>query len=259
MGGQCQVWGRPVQRSEVLLWGDSHAAALLPGLASWAESQDVAVRASVMAGCPPLLGVRRAKASRARDCEQHNAAVIENILAPDSEITTVILHSRWPLMVEASRVPGESGDKLTLVSADDRDQSSSDLSQAELIEQSLERTIKVLAGRDLNIILIEGVPEIGWDVPDALLDDEFLRLSTRRVPNLADVQSRQGQTDAIFDRALSGTNVSRASFVRRMCAPDCMISGNGRALYRDGDHLSIYGSQLLVPQVLIDAFEGLEN
>ena len=93
---ECQLPGKVPKLGRVLVWGDSHAAHLLPGLkqstAHWQSLTHWAV-----AGCTPLLGSR----SRYRaDCADINERLMERVatLRP----RTVVLAGDW---LEAERRP----------------------------------------------------------------------------------------------------------------------------------------------------------
>ncbi|MEM9725933.1 MAG: acyltransferase family protein [Pseudomonadota bacterium] len=91
--GFCKAHDAGPDRPVALLWGDSHAWALAPGVARWAEAADVSLFVAWSATCPPLLGVDRPVQTRFHDCRRHNAAALR--LAPALGVDQLILAAQW--------------------------------------------------------------------------------------------------------------------------------------------------------------------
>ena len=85
---ECYVPGN----NTVLLWGDSHAASLYQGLASFARENDIALTQLNQSACPPLLGLEQANYER-KNCSRINQRIIADIA--HYRYNTVILHSMW--------------------------------------------------------------------------------------------------------------------------------------------------------------------
>ena len=84
------------RKADVLLWGDSHARALLPGLGEFIAERHLRLRAIMRSGCPPLVGIEieaPAGGSFAR-CTALNRAALAAILK-DPALRLVILEARW--------------------------------------------------------------------------------------------------------------------------------------------------------------------
>ncbi len=79
-----------VHRASVLLWGDSHAAHLYPGLRDAADHVQFDLLQLTASGCPPILDVVIAPRPRCAEIVQHAIATITRI-RPD----TVILAANW--------------------------------------------------------------------------------------------------------------------------------------------------------------------
>jgi peptidoglycan/LPS O-acetylase OafA/YrhL len=76
----------------VLLWGDSYAAHLFPGLADLQERMKYDLAEYTSSGCPPILGFT---STQRRNCDAINAFVMGRIEALKPH--TVILGGRWNL------------------------------------------------------------------------------------------------------------------------------------------------------------------
>ncbi len=88
----CFEAGHPL----VMVWGDSHAAALLPGLAAVRSGQHFALAAWTGCGNPPLLGVHDYRDERCGSGEvraSSNLQALERISQWQPEV--LVLHARW--------------------------------------------------------------------------------------------------------------------------------------------------------------------
>jgi hypothetical protein len=100
-----------------------------------------------------------------------------------------------------------------------------------------------------TVVLVYPVPEIGYYVPASL----SRMLATGRDPlslnlPLADFRARQDSILPILDRAGTSPRIVRVYPHKRLCNEDrCLVYANGKALYRDADHLSVAGSEFVLP------------
>ncbi len=77
----------------VLLWGDSHAAALYPGLASVAEPMGLPVTQLTQAGCPPLLGLDPEILNHRPNCNEVNQRILSHVAKTPYRL--IVLHAGW--------------------------------------------------------------------------------------------------------------------------------------------------------------------
>ena len=80
--------GRPA----LFLWGDSHAAALYPGLRSLQDADGFGLAQYTTSSCPPLMGIRPAARPY---CPGINTAVLADIVATQPQV--VLLAGAWTL------------------------------------------------------------------------------------------------------------------------------------------------------------------
>ncbi|MGM4886330.1 acyltransferase family protein [Tardiphaga sp. 11_C7_N12_6] len=78
--------GKPL----IMLWGDSTAAALYPGLQSIQQAGSFRIAQFTASSCPPILGL---EVSERRSCPEINAHVLQ--LVAEAHPTTVLLHALW--------------------------------------------------------------------------------------------------------------------------------------------------------------------
>jgi len=110
-------------------------------------------------------------------------------------------------------------------------------------------TVNRLLAAGKTVVLVYPVPEIGYYVPGSL----SRMLATGRDPlslnlPLAAFQARQDSILPILDRAGTSPRIVRVYPHKRLCNEDrCLVYANGKALYRDADHLSAAGSEFVLP------------
>jgi peptidoglycan/LPS O-acetylase OafA/YrhL len=79
------------RRENVLLWGDSQAAHLLPGLSAWSARKDLHLLQATASICPPLFGVAIATRPHCRAFNDRIAQLLQQ--HPD---IVVLLSAEWP-------------------------------------------------------------------------------------------------------------------------------------------------------------------
>jgi peptidoglycan/LPS O-acetylase OafA/YrhL len=232
-----------------VLWGDSHARALASGVSRSAAAHGLTGKFIARRACPPLLGIeRRSRTS----CNAFNQAMLR-MLARAPSVRTVVLAARWALDTEGARYAHESGDAVRLVdlaAAGDEARPN-----AAFVELGLSRTIEQLHRLGKRIVVVRTIPEVGYDVPSANFVAQVTGRDTGELvsPRFADYRYRTRHVDAIFARLAQ--RLPPVAFVdpsRYLCAARCMVVRSGHPLYRDDDHLSTLGSNLLAP-----AFDGV--
>ena len=231
---------------EVVLWGDSHAEQLTPGLARRLSS--VSFLEAKTDGCPPLAGAELIFRNMADEaCRRANDAILAMIEATPG-IETVVLAARWSLYAETVRAPTESADRSFLV-----DEVSSERSvgnSRRVLEAGLERTISALEARGVDVVLVGQVPEYPFDPARCAVRAWWTGHRPDCGQSLGAAEGRLAAAQAILGR-VAARHASIAYFdpVPHLCeAGECRtLSASGMGLYRDQDHLSIRGAELLAP------------
>ena len=237
----CRIGANKAQPS-FLLWGDSHADAILPAVSKAAAR---AGRAGIFAGgeaCPPLLGVTTPMPG----CRAFNDAVAA--FTHNSNIREVILEARWAKYAEGSPYGEEPAGHIALL--DDSCRVNSDSDNHAVFERGLARTIDELQRLHKKVVIVAAVPEIGWPVP-AILARRALASNTEAVaPSLHDYLDRQKFVLATFARMQSSHRATVLYPHRVLCASGtCETALAGIPLYRDEHHLSVFGAKQLAPMM----------
>lgn len=228
-----------------LLWGDSHADAILPAVSRAAAR---AHRAGLFAGgesCPPLLGVT----TPAPDCRAFNDAVMT--VARQASIREIVLESRWAKYAEGTPYGDEPKGRIVLT--DDACTAGAIAPDNHAVFlRGLSRTLGQLRALGKRVVIVAAVPEIGWPVPAVLARRALARDTdiAHVEPPLAAYLARQKFVLATFDR-LKRDGAAHVLYPHRiLCASgSCEVALNGVPLYRDEHHLSVFGALQLIPMM----------
>jgi peptidoglycan/LPS O-acetylase OafA/YrhL len=253
----CRFGATPgVQGDDVLVWGDSHADAVTPGVAAWAKARDWSVREVARGGCPPLTGVRvRVFGRFNRGCETAAAETLDRIVA-DRRLKLVVLAARWPLYRDAPpfydvNSPRVAVDTLARPGV------------KPALAGPLTATLDAIARRrpDLRVLVIGPVPELTLAPPECLAQQRLLGgrpevcAWVEAGPPLARAMPAEAQIRAaVEDRP----GVVAVFPTETLCAYDgCVGMIDGRPVYFDDDHLSASGARRLVPLWMDDGWARL--
>jgi hypothetical protein len=211
--------------SRVLVWGDSHALALMPAYQLLAEAHEARLYLAFKAFCPPLLGTSPAhyqpltgRHGQSLWCANFNTAVLQAITRLDPQ--TVILDARW---LDAELPAGVTA-----------------------IAPGIEQTARHLAADGRSVCIVLGVPSFAYSPPYALamarrrnIGNDFLRLS--REDAVAQFREMEPAVRAL---ATTHAGVAVADPKDVLCPTDsCLYAVNGRSLFYDSNHLSPYGAE----------------
>ncbi|WP_444893004.1 acyltransferase family protein [Microbulbifer sp. TRSA001] len=252
--GLCEV-GAPDDDSQVdyLLWGDSHAGAFIPGFEHWLEAEGYSGIVAAKSACAPLLDVIRLEMGASHGCDRFNEDVM-GMLERRSDLGTVVLVARWALLAEGTRSPGEGGLSAVLGLAGDKDGPQINGAQSsrnyELFDYGLRQTIARIRASGRSVVIIEGIPEISFSVPLAIASAEFIGARVQAAPTLEQVVERNSRVRATLEALSEEFEIQRGSLVSELCPSECQIQMEGRSLYRDDNHLSTFGSEILVPGLM---------
>jgi peptidoglycan/LPS O-acetylase OafA/YrhL len=237
----CDI-GTRAEKASFILWGDSHAQALASGVSQSAANMGVRGKIAARSACPPLISIERPNRV---SCDEFNTAVLEYISAAP-EIETVILAARWALSTKGTRYKQEYGNPVRLVdlAVPGKDKSSN----VELFEIGLARTIKKLHELGKEVVLVNPVPEVGYDVSYAIVVTNMAGKDINAVvaPTIDEYRKRTEEVGQIFRRLTRRMQIALVAPDAYLCDTGrCIVAIDGVSLYRDGDHLSTYGSEYL--------------
>lgn len=207
----------------VLLWGDSHAAHLYPGLANIQSTMEFDIVQWTAAGCAPTVS---ALAGENQACAARRASAIKNLTEVSPDL--VLLGGAWERYQELGR---PSDEILGLVA----------------------ETVQYLKSKGIKRIVVFG-PGPLWNT--SLPAELFRSMATARsgqIPErLGKVPDAIWQLDAAMAAQAAAANVQYVSVLGNFCDKSgCLTVGDRTLLrpdllFRDRDHLTETGSRVLI-------------
>ena len=214
-GDRC-VYGAKNIAPSIAIWGDSFAAELAVALGREAEHHNLALLNISNAGCPPVLF-----AAITPRCDENNKQILK-ILQDHPTIQKIILVARYSYYL--------------------KDNNNSFLNGFSAVATALTQS-----GKD--VIVTYPIPEPTGFVPAMLAR---FAMAGR---NPSDVfierpryERKNADIIAFLDMIVRRPQMTPARVQDLLCGPQrCEVIANGRPLYFDNNHLSVYGATLVLP------------
>lgn len=232
-----------------VIWGDSHADHLLPGLSKYATNDNWLLLGQ--SSCPPLSGVKGFWVGFKDTCANANSIALQTII-DNPAIDTVILASLGPFYISdtgyaAQHLGQYAPSAFVLEEAKSTDRSKN---KADIFYDGLNRTINILQGAGKKVVLFQDVPELPF-MPTRC----FKRpLAPYKPCFLAKNEVLKRQKDYQYLLAKlqkSHPGVLLFNPLEYMCnQQSCFLSYKQHVLYRDSHHLSVTGSHFIGKKLL---------
>jgi peptidoglycan/LPS O-acetylase OafA/YrhL len=160
----CRI-GAANAAEQFLIWGDSHARAILEGVDQAAKEQGVAGTLIFAGGCMPAFDLRKVESATGprsdNACAAQNIAV-KALLSRRSTIKKILLVGRWAYYSEGQGVGIDAQNLIRITRATDpaADSATATTQQAAIVAQALADTVRWLRAHDYEVYLLEDMPEI---------------------------------------------------------------------------------------------------
>lgn len=243
---KCTIGNSESNSVTFLVWGDSHADAIVPAFDKLAQEYHFKGMQMSMPGNPTLLDVERTQSTVVekrvyQDFIQHTLIQLEKM----PELKHVFLINRTPIYALGSYTEHE----YSLGVHKDFPAYSSkqyQLAPALAFQQGLEKLIDQLIAMNKHVWLVLPVPEVDRLVPtwlamhvksteDVWVEGYPLRRAALE-PLFAAIQSKYGNQISFIDPATLLCRAQKA---------ECLIATKGDSLYYDDNHLSVQGAQFI--------------
>jgi len=238
----------PAAAPTVALFGDSHANRLFAPLSTRLKKQGHNVLQIGGAGCVPFWGFEAGRPGDPNGCDAVMRPQLEYLRTTPS-ITTIILLHRGPVHIEGSDLmyPGE---KLFRRDSGETNESKPDLYRSGLTDAL---TRFRLAGK--NVVVLLDAPEFPYD-PTSCLDmarpygSPFVRRPDCRLPR-AQVDERNQRYAQISREVVAQVGGAHVVDLKdALCDTRyCYGIREGKLLYRDSDHLNLFGAEYVVDRL----------
>ncbi len=247
-GPPCRI-GPAGAREEVLVLGDSHAAAAIGVFRHLEGAAGRAFRVAALPACPPALGVTVAGGDTEAACPAHTAAALDWLAGEGRHVRRVWLVARWPFYATGRFPEAEGRDRVFPLR--EVDGAPGPLAEnPERLARGLARTVARLRALGVEVTLLAAVPEIGWSVPRVLAAAAWAGRAPPPGPSLAESRARSRSADAVLARLAETEGVRLVDPAPLLCRPDCALAAEGRPLYTDADHLSRHGAERVLGPLL---------
>ena len=247
-GNATWCWRIPGTGQGIAVFGDSHAEVLFAGLADLGAQRPLFLTGRK--GCAPILQSEPIADRLAEICRR-SAQLAHAAIRTDTSIGTVLLVARGPAYIAGV---GFGVDTQRLVVPVTLQKAAADsLALERAFDAGLERSARAFLDAGKRVILVVGVPEIGFMPEECLIGRPF---------GLRDVRSPCAVTRAAVDhrnlryRRLVGALTARLPALEVFDAEPIFCDGalchaqrGTRLLYQDGNHLSLTGSRLVTAQL----------
>lgn len=225
-----------------IVWGDSHAQALLPGISSRAKY--FGLSGFAVQGHPPTLGID-IKDLPYSEALRNDAVIF--FIKSHPELKTVIIIARWAMYSTGNGYKNELPPKNFKLQEVNR-QYSICYSNSDLLKIGLVRVVDALLKLDRKVVLVQDVPDIGFDTLSLYFLSRINRESySGLLPTLKDYDERNKTVLNIFSELATRPN-TKIVHPELMLFDDkgrVIIMGNNNLLYRDDNHLSGWGSDFV--------------
>jgi peptidoglycan/LPS O-acetylase OafA/YrhL len=221
--------------------GDSHAAAIRPGVEASGLMGNAAGTLYWSTSCPMLHDANLLNQPTGAGCASFKAE-LWTLVKQNRDLIAVVLAGRWPYQITGSFPEAGGSQRAWLVDQESRTRSEDE--NERVFIRSLGRTLDQLAALNLDVIIIGSIPEPGFDVPHTVALARYNGISAPRGVLRSEVERRAGAADVILARVAAGRpNVRVLSIWDDFCDGKwCQIERNGVPIYSDDDHLSFSGA-----------------
>ena len=212
----CLLGPQDVEETKVVLWGDSHGAALLPAFSTLAEDEGVTVATFLAPGCLPI-----AHDSSSGKCKRVHA--LADAFITKHDVSTVVLAGRW------------SGVDT------DAEASFTDFSE-QLIEQ-----LHQLRLQNIDTRLVLQVPA-HYAFNERQLFYEAVRSDALVLPQTtrSEHEMRNQEVNQLFRALAEEGQMKVIDLTNKLCDTEvCRLEEDGVILYQDEDHLNRSGALTL--------------
>lgn len=236
--GNLCILGSGSAAPETVIWGDSFAEALAPGIVEAAlrtHSRTILVGRH---GCSPYPQRAGKLEQQDRPCAGFNDAV-QTWLANNKHLKTVVLVLRWP-----SATGGKEGQKLP---SDDTGRPTA-LESVGKFSANVAELLQRLTSDGKTVWVVGAIPVNKFVVPRALYVQSLgIDAGTDIRPKKAEYDAAFGWVSRFLDPiAKRNANVKLIDLSNILCDPDaCRVVDQGHPLYFDSNHLTTHGARLV--------------
>ncbi len=241
---KARAYGDPNAKPTIAIWGDSHAAALLSELDRQAKLHNKAFKYFGLGGVPPIPGVVVEGSNGGDVSDRERSTYSDNVmneLLRNESLSTVVLHARWS---QHNRGKNEHKQTKPLKFFGQNFSTQSELDA--YYDARIRATVHTLLSAGKRVVVIGPIPEVGVNVPDALLRQHYRGEPLAQTMDASGFYNRQ----SVVLNTLSSLEPNARLLVimpheRLLSGDRVKVMEDGKPLYRDDDHLSGPGASYI--------------
>jgi len=240
----------PSGTPSLVMIGDSHLGATGYALQRQLIENSIESYSVSYTGCIPIRGLQILQQSSEHRCAEYNESMIEYAKKVSAE--TIVLVGRWDQYILGTAYDNGEGalenngqdfgatdtlftGSINLTSREDR------------VRQQIVQQLNELSN-DFKVYVVEPIPVPAWHVPN-----DFVSRSSfseyNRTYSLQNYNHRMEDFRLIFDELNPSITVIQTS--PTFCVSDrCIVQKDGELIYRDTNHLSMFGADMLAHYIV---------
>ena len=231
----CLLGNPEAGQPRFLVWGDSHAEAMMAAFDEQALEWDLPGWYVSRADCPPLLNVFRLNEGNGKGCPAFATEVMAFVAR--NRPAVVVLVARWPVYSIGWPKDGVETGPDPFIGFTLKDPATARRSSATFAAAFAE-TVATLENLGTDVWVVHNVPE---QRVTPMRNAWAAWLGSQATPGLPRLvhEARLATVAPVFE-----TNGVRMIDVSEALCPGthCLLEKNGRVLYRDEDHLNLHGA-----------------
>ncbi|NVK18732.1 MAG: acyltransferase [Methylocystaceae bacterium] len=254
----CEMGAKNKETPDFIVWGDSHGDAIMPGMKVMAEKMNLYGWHASFSDCPPLIGVYRPSRPKDYKCVPFNQGMFKVI--QEKGIKNVVLAARWSAYAIGPEKQGlDKGLDMFIGLTTGPDHSVEMEQSKQAFKEGFIKTVDELKRMGVHVWVVEQAPVYQKLIPQALAKAVIAQRDLEEIERpYQDYLDRETFVKSVF--SLKKDEISLLSLADKLC-PDrqtCMVTAEGRSLYRDDDHLSAFGARW-VSDLFLPIAQGMHN
>lgn len=242
---QSQIIGDSATTPTWALLGDSHANSLQEAIGNMLKRRGESAITQTIDGCPPALHLWRHDRRTGYRCHNNYEAALK--LVEENKIESVIVAARFALYLNSTRFDNRQGgievgstDQVIYDHFDFRNTLRTQNIRSNEIARELKSYFKKLAKLDVQVYVLSGIPEVGWDTPK----EAYRNIGHGETTTLREVyKARNSSAMKLFASFSSNPNITIINIENAMCdIMYCYATKDGIPLYYDTNHLNRTGA-----------------
>jgi peptidoglycan/LPS O-acetylase OafA/YrhL len=236
----------------IAIVGDSHAHVLFPGIAELASKKKFETLMLANSGCPTFIGTMTGRNDIEKNQCIRNINKILSFVENNKNIVTVIIASRGPQYLTGNGFgPTEIDGPFPPIYSQKNENWRK---PSDIFESGLLSTINSLQKNNKKVAYFIQVPELGINAIDCIGRPLSILNRKNNMPSYSSYKDRMKGYRAIIARIKTETpELSVVDVEHLFCdSSNCYGMMDGKLLYADNNHLSVFGSRRVAP-VIIEA------